>query len=244
MDLDETLIHVRKFNITNKKLDKNIKTILFNYKGITMEILIRPGLDIFIDYIRTFCNLAIFTASTKHYADTVLNLVIPNAIINITNRKYRKDIKLYGVKCNKLPKSFFSKKRTFLDDEYFVFTVKDLDIFKYDINRIILVDNLHLNCILQPKNLIPIPSFNGQSGDIELGKLSMFIKNLDNEKDVREKLIQTFPNIYNNNLIFNKHSVFLEKDMIDNDTETEQKKDKKCSHNLSYSRLNNRRHTI
>jgi TFIIF-interacting CTD phosphatase-like protein len=79
LDLDNTLIYssVKKINDTGSFLDNKF----FVYK--------RPYLDDFLLTASRYCNLVIYTASTKEYADKVIDFIDTGRLIS--GRYYRTD---------------------------------------------------------------------------------------------------------------------------------------------------------
>ena len=124
LDLDETLVH-------------------FCEDGNQAYVKVRFGAENFINTLSEFCEIVIFTASTKYYADTVIDgLDCKNAIDFILYREYT--------------------------TEYNGIYVKDISKLGRDLNKIIIVDNIEYNYILQPNNGLNIIDFEGEDNDNEL----------------------------------------------------------------------------
>jgi Dullard-like phosphatase family protein len=83
IDLDNTLI----FSSLNK-LD-NIKTKNFAFIDNKYYVYKRPHLDDFLNTISQFCDVSIYTASVKEYADKIIDYIDKNKVI--ANRYYRHD---------------------------------------------------------------------------------------------------------------------------------------------------------
>lgn len=69
LDLDETLIHAKAHNF--HKSCVQIPVQIFN-KNALVYILLRPGLREFLDTMKKYYTLYVYTASEKTYAETIL----------------------------------------------------------------------------------------------------------------------------------------------------------------------------
>ena len=124
LDLDETLVH-------------------FFEDNDEAYVKVRMGAENFITVLSQYCEIVIFTASTKYYADIVLDGFDCKNLI---------DYKLYRDHTN----------------EYNGINVKDLSKLGRDLNKIIIIDNLEDNYIFQPNNGLNISEFEGDENDNEL----------------------------------------------------------------------------
>ena len=124
LDLDETLVHF--FEDNNEAYVK-----------------VRMGAEKFITVLSHFCEIVIFTASTKNYADIVID----------------------GLDCKNLIDYKLYREHT---DEYNGINIKDLSKLGRDLNKIIIIDNIEENYFLQPKNGLNIIDFEGDENDNEL----------------------------------------------------------------------------
>ena len=125
LDLDETLIHF-KINPNNDSSGK---------------ILIRPFLHKFLEEIKNYYELILFTSATQEYADPIINA--------IENGNHYFDYRLYRVHT------------TIIDNDF----VKDLSKLGRDLNKTIIVDNMPQNFKKQPGNGINIRPFWGKDND-------------------------------------------------------------------------------
>ena len=124
LDLDETLVHY-----CEEENDAFVK--------------IRYGTEKFIKTLNKYCEIVIFTASKKKYADIVIDgLEVKDYI----------DYKLY-------------RQHTTLLNGY---NVKDLSKLGRAMNKIIIIDNIENNYQLQPNNGLNIINFEGEESDFEL----------------------------------------------------------------------------
>ena len=121
LDLDETLI---SFIYKNEN------------EGLSR---IRPFLFQFLNMVKNYYELIIFTAATKDYADPILDCIEENRGNYFSYRLYRESC-------------------TILNNYY----VKDISKFGIDLSKTIIVDNMAQNFKLQKENGILISSFWGE----------------------------------------------------------------------------------
>jgi Dullard-like phosphatase family protein len=150
LDLDETLIHF-KANPNNEE---------------SGTIKIRPYLYQFLDSIKKYYELVVFTAATQEYADPIINALEQN-------KKYF-DFRLYRV-------------HTIIIDNDFV---KDLSKLGRDLSKTIIVDNMEQNYKLQKSNGITIRPFWGKDNEDSalIDLLDILIKIAEKNLDVRTGL--------------------------------------------------------
>ena len=177
LDLDETLIHSEirnkdNFHILNKLKDKvNCYHKVFSYIDNNylyyFDIFFRPHLFDFLHEIQNYFDIGIFTASSKGYADTIIDYIDPSHTIF--------NFRIYRDACINIQNSIF---------------IKDLRIIKnYEANNIILLDNSLYSFINQQKNGMLVYSFYWDDKDDQLIKAKNFlIKYIYKAKDVREEL--------------------------------------------------------
>jgi len=151
LDLDETLISFT--------MDKNKKN-----KGL---LKFRPGLDEFLQNVKKYYEIIIFTSSTKQYADPIINEIENNV-------KYF-DFRLY-------------RHHTIIYDNYFV---KDIRRIGRPLDKMIIVDNMPQNYKLQKENGIMIKPYWGEDNyDTALISLGdILIKIACNFDDVRKGIV-------------------------------------------------------
>ena len=177
LDLDETLVHseIRDKNnfleLNKLKNSANCYHKVFSYieKNYLyyFDIFFRPYLFDFLHEIQNYFDIAIFTASSKGYADTIINYIDPSNTIF----KFR----LYRDAC--------------IPIQNFIY-IKDLRIIRnYEPSNVVLMDNSLYSFINQPRNGMLIYSFYWDNKDDQLIKAKNFlIKHIYNSKDVREEL--------------------------------------------------------
>ena len=124
LDLDETLVH-------------------FFEDNSEAYVKVRMGAENFITVLSQFCEIVIFTASTKYYADIVID----------------------GLDCKNLIDHKLYREHTY---DYNGINVKDLSKLGRDLKKIIIIDNIEENYIFQPNNGLNIIDFEGDENDNEL----------------------------------------------------------------------------
>ena len=124
LDLDETLVHFFEDN----------------YEAY---VKVRMGAENFISVLSQYCEIVIFTASTKYYADIVID----------------------GLDCKDLIDYKLYREHTY---DYNGINVKDLSKLGRDLKKIIIIDNIEENYIFQPNNGLNIIDFEGDENDNEL----------------------------------------------------------------------------
>ena len=127
LDLDETLVHF--FEDENEAYVK-----------------VRLGTENFIRQLSKYCEIAIFTASTKYYADIVID----------------------GLDCKDLIDYRLYRQHTTVINGI---NVKDLEKLGRDLNKIIIIDNIEDNYQFQKNNGLNICDFEGDENDNELNFL-------------------------------------------------------------------------
>ena len=124
LDLDETLVHFFEDN----------------YEAY---VKVRMGAENFISVLSQYCEIVLFTASTKYYADIVVD----------------------GLDCKDLIDYKLYREHTY---DYNGINVKDLAKLGRDLKKIIIIDNIEENYIFQPNNGLNIIDFEGDENDNEL----------------------------------------------------------------------------
>ena len=152
LDLDETMISF-KFTEFNQGLGK---------------LHLRPGLEEFLEEIKKYYEIIVFTSGTKDYAEAILN------IIEHKNKSKYFDGLLYR------------EHTTLIGKKY----IKDLSKLGRDLSKTIIVDNLPQSFKFQRENGILINSFYGDNmNDRALYELKRILINIYREKkDVRNSI--------------------------------------------------------
>ena len=151
LDLDETLI---SFKINPKEPSNGL-------------LRFRPGLDIFLEKMKNYYELIIFTSATEKYADVIIN--------NIENKIKYFDYRLYRKHCVKFNGEL----------------IKDLSKLGRDLSKIIIVDNIPQNFRFQKENGIFIKAFWGEDKmDNALYYLGDILEKIAKDfEDVRQGLV-------------------------------------------------------
>jgi len=140
LDLDETLIHSCSKEPAHYDHLINFRD---NGQSYRMYIQKRPGVDTFLKELSKMFEICIFTASTKEYADPIidkLSISIPHS-----HRFYRNHC-------------------TIKSGMY----IKDLSRFNRPISSILLIDNSPVSVKFQPENGIICKTWTGGRNDREL----------------------------------------------------------------------------
>jgi TFIIF-interacting CTD phosphatase-like protein len=146
------------------------------------KIFIRPGVKDFLRELRSAgFEIILFTAGNIHYMNSVVNTIFGKEKINgepyfdhLLSRDEMRILAEIATNTGELTKDL----NCLLDGRF----MKD----------IILVDNTEQKAYMQPKNLVPIQDFKGQSGDNCLKHLAAYLKEFNLEKDVRKKIVKDF----------------------------------------------------
>lgn len=166
LDLDETLIHA-EYPIKTANINKYDTIIRFKSDDEYEElgIYLRTGVRQFLSFLNCHFNIAIFTASEKVYADTIIRYLDPNKNI-FKFCLYRN----HCINVNDL------------------ICIKDLRIIdNIDIKKTVLIDNNIYSFSSQLNNGILINSFYDDKNDIELfNVLSYLFEYILPSDDVRK----------------------------------------------------------
>lgn len=170
LDLDETLISSNEcppHNWDNTEIINFQLTNKFNY---TIYVKFRPFVFEFLEAVSKYYDIAIFTASEKAYADSIINKLDPER--KLISKRY------YNTDCDQLNGIF----------------VKDLSKLGRSLKDVIIVDNTVLCFAYQLNNGVPILSYygDGQPCDSELIDLKDFLLYLKDFSDVRQPITDYF----------------------------------------------------
>lgn len=165
LDLDETLVHSSSTPIENPD---DIVTLTSGPQKKTLYVKYRPGLFEFLNRVSKKFELVVFTASTKEYAEQVINKFDSQRRV----LKYR----LYREDCTEVSGHF----------------VKDLERLGRDLSKVIILDNSVTAFMYQLDNGIPISSWFSDQQDQELEKACFILERLAEIEDVRPALNSMF----------------------------------------------------
>ena len=166
VDLDDTLVHVTP--VAPKDLDNN-NSFTIIVKKMKFYVQMRPNLKYFIEKISKSFNICIFTSSEKVYATKIIEKILP-------------DFK----NCH----CFFKDSCVNMCGYY----VKDLELLKFPLNKILLIDDLAGSAIKNPKNLVKIKPWNGEKDDNVLNNLLTILDSIVDEEDLRLSFQETLKN--------------------------------------------------
>lgn len=188
LDMDETLIHsiflkdiADQIPGNTKKRNKSIHTldepmiiwrlkqeadmILDVYGGVA--VFLRPGVHRFLYKLSEICEVVLWTAGQKEYAEEVLHYLDPDGeFIPIHNRLYRNDT-IEGRDKERL---------------------KDLRLLGRDMKRTMLIDNSLDAVRAAPNNTLLVEDFFGDPCDEQLESIWDFVSALDDLSDIRPAL--------------------------------------------------------
>ena len=117
----------------------------------------RQGLQQFLHEISETFEVFFFTASTKEYGQQIINHILPDT---------PSDHMFFGDDCVKT----------------LGYPVKDLNAIKYDLDKLILIDDTEASAHFQPKNLIKIsPWFGCETDTVLLDQLLPALKSLNQD---------------------------------------------------------------
>ena len=188
LDLDETLVHSQFFEFSIPS-DITIK-IEIEKEIYDIHVLVRPGVEKFIEIMKDYYEIIIFTASISKYADILMNIIDPN---------------------NYCPYRLFREHCSFINNNY----VKDLTKLGRNLKDIIIVDNSPLSYSFHPNNGLPILSWFDDYNDFELENITPILIFLSKVYDVRNFIPQIVKNdaisYIDVEILMKKHGFNLEK---------------------------------
>ena len=179
-------IKVPYLNFPSKKkytlvLDLDETMVSFKFTEISLgigKLHLRPGLEEFLEELKNYFEIIVFTSGTKDYADTILNIIEQKS-----NSKFFDGL-------------LYREHTTLIGKKY----IKDLSKLGRDLSKTIIVDNLPQSFKLQRENGILINSFYGDNmNDKALYELKRILINIYNDKsDVRDSIIKYKEDIIKN----------------------------------------------
>ena len=139
------------------ELDETLMSFIYINKESKEGLLrIRPYLYNFLNLVKEYYEIIIFTAATKNYADPILDN------IEVKRGKYF-NYRLYREHCSIINNDF----------------IKDISLIGRDLSKVIIVDNMQQNFKLQKENGILISSFWGEDDNdkvlLQLGRILVSI---------------------------------------------------------------------
>ena len=186
LDLDETLVH-SQFQPFDVEPDILLKIELENELH-DIHVMVRPGVQEFLENMGKIYEIVIFTASVSKYADPLLDIIDKNK-----NCKYR----LFREHCTPINTCY----------------VKELKKLGRELKNVIIVDNSPMSYALNPENGIPIITWFDDKTDRELYNISSILEFLSFVPDVRNYINQfiindeiSYTNVIN---VFDKYNKML-----------------------------------
>merc|ERR1712038_1615794 len=147
------------------RLKQEADMILDVYGGVA--VFLRPGVHRFLYKLSEICEIVLWTAAQKEYAEEVLHYLDPDEeFIPIYNRLYRNDTI-----------ESHDKER-----------LKDLRLLGRDMKRTMLIDNSLVAVRAAPTNTLLVEDFYGDPLDEQLESIWDFVAALDDLPDIRPAL--------------------------------------------------------
>ncbi|KAJ9080985.1 hypothetical protein DSO57_1019213 [Entomophthora muscae] len=165
LDLDETLVHCNFQGMADPDI---VFPLEFGLSTYTIYAKVRPYYKEFIERVSQKFEVVVFTASTKEYANRLLNILDPTG----KHIKYR----LFRDTCAMVQGTY----------------LKDLTVLGRDLSKTIIVDNQPQVFGYQLSNGIPIPSFYDDKSDKYLLQLIPVLEDLAEMDDVRQGIAARF----------------------------------------------------
>ena len=160
LDLDETLVYA-----THEPWSAR-----YDFRAGSYYVYRRPHLAEFLAFCLDRFSVAVWTSSTRAYADLVVPQIFeePERLAFVWSRE----------RCTR---RFFPEEQDF---EY-VKNLKKLKIRGYDLRRTIMVDNTPQKLLRNYGNLVRIEDFEGGETDRELQRLTLYLDDLADVENVR-----------------------------------------------------------
>lgn len=133
LDLDETLVH-------SSDVPSNSNVEFFEIEFSSMNVLKRPGLNIFLDFATANFDVFVFTFSESFHADPILDKILP---------KLDQNHRLYRDSCLLKHGSIY----------------KDIEMFQRKFEKIIFVDDNLDTSLFYPQNSIHVTRWEGNPDD-------------------------------------------------------------------------------
>jgi Dullard-like phosphatase family protein len=161
VDLDETLVHTVPASAAKSYTGSGYS---IGYKMEGFYLMLRPYLPMFLQEMRKYYELRIFTSSEEGYATQIIKKIDESGTL-FAKKYFRPSCRLVGGRL-----------------------VKDLRVAECDLRRVVLIDNSVLSFCLQLSNGVYIKSFYGSAYDTELISYINLLKEIAVCDDVRQNI--------------------------------------------------------
>jgi len=166
LDLDETLVHCRTEMVEGVRHNFSVN---FEESRATGYIYVRPFARLFLEIVSRLFEVVVFTASSRSYADQVLDVLDPEGKC-ISKRLYRQH-------CTEVGGGF----------------VKDMGRLGRSLERVILVDNSPVSLAMCPDNGVLVSCWTAeQVNDRELVDLLLLLQQCMQHQSVPDYLTQRY----------------------------------------------------
>lgn len=169
LDLDETLIHsIDKTNYVEQPYDFMIDDEFYVMK--------RPYVEEFIKEMSQHYELAVWTAATRGYAEKIVKELF---------HKNNIELKFFHSRERCVERHYTRTMYDYYPQRYYI---KDLSKIKkhFDLNKVLMVDDLHTSLERNYGNLVKILPFEGQIGDEQLLLLKEYLISIKEEENLRK----------------------------------------------------------
>ena len=176
-------------------LDMDETLVHFFFTTMNGMFFVRPYCFDFLKELNKYYEIVTFTAGIKDYADNILNLLDTNDNI-IKYRLYRQHVTISGFN-----------------------SYKNLKLLGRDLKKIIIIDNLKENFMMQPDNGLYIKTWTSDVNDTQFIDLLNILKNIaiNNVDDVRPIIQRINEKINDNGDLINPYSKINIKKIIDDE---------------------------
>lgn len=174
LDLDETLVHVSYSPLAGQAPPAGTMHAVDGF----LHIYKRPHLDAFLEIVHPLFDLAVWTAATGTYAQTILSTVFPARIYKDLKFVFAQD------KCCRPRVSLFGASNGG-GWELLKPLKKVHRAFKYPYSRMLIVDDKVETFVRNYGNAIQVDPFLGDRSDGQLLHLANYLVGLSEVRDVR-----------------------------------------------------------
>lgn len=160
LDLDETLVYA-----TEDSLERDPDFEVGPY-----SVYKRPGLEEFLSRVHPHFNMAVWTSSTRPYAEPVVEQIFPP------------DIALHFVWARERCTRKFDPE---LHEHEWAKNLNKVKRLGYALEQVVMVDDTPAKLVQHYGNLVRIKPFFGDLSDVELDQLGIYLLTLVDEPNIR-----------------------------------------------------------